>query len=453
MTFAAAGIVVFLTLLNLRGVKESVLLWVPVFFLFVVSYAVRASLMALSRTPVNCPVSSHGVASDVQTDYTQIGLWGLIVVILRAYSLGAGTYTGIEAVSNGVSALREPRVQTGKRTMVYMGTSLALVVGGLMLAYLLFQVEPVDGKTLNAVLFEQMTSSWPPILAQGFRHCGARFVGRPAVHRGANRISGRPARAGQHGGGPLDAHALCLAQRPARDPERRAADGRGGAGGGAVHPAAVSILVVLYSINVFITFTLSQLGMVRHWWLERAREPAWKRKLFINGFGLLLDVAAGVGPGDHHAVGGNPNHQIRHRRRLNRPSCQTEKQRPRRQHDGDTVGAVARGDRAAIINPVGCRQISVGLEDEVACVGPGNNHRITDNLNRRIWHRRWLNRPPPNGRTAVAGGSTMVTLLVPLLVVTGPRNRTQWVVVKSPLVWRMKLPVLGQETITVLPIT
>ncbi len=42
--------------------------------------------------------------------------------MLRAYSLGAGTYTGIEAVSNGLNALREPRVQTGKRTMVYMGS-------------------------------------------------------------------------------------------------------------------------------------------------------------------------------------------------------------------------------------------------------------------------------------------------------------------------------------------
>ena len=52
--------------------------------------------------------------------------------------------------------------------------------------------------------------------------------------------------------------------------------------------AAVSILVVLYSINVFITFSLSQLGMVRHWWTDHANTPAWKRKLCINGFGLLL---------------------------------------------------------------------------------------------------------------------------------------------------------------------
>lgn len=45
---------------------------------------------------------------------------------------------------------------------------------------------------------------------------------------------------------------------------------------------------MLYSINVFITFSLSQLGMVRHWWLNRGTEPKWKSKLFINGLGLML---------------------------------------------------------------------------------------------------------------------------------------------------------------------
>ena len=48
------------------------------------------------------------------------------------------------------------------------------------------------------------------------------------------------------------------------------------------------MLVVLYSINVFITFSLSQLGMVRHWWQDRANTPRWQKKMFVNGFGLLL---------------------------------------------------------------------------------------------------------------------------------------------------------------------
>jgi K+ transporter len=51
---------------------------------------------------------------------------------------------------------------------------------------------------------------------------------------------------------------------------------------------SVDTLVVLYSINVFITFSLSQLGMVRHWWLHRNTELRWKRKLAINGIGFIV---------------------------------------------------------------------------------------------------------------------------------------------------------------------
>ena len=161
------GIIVFLTLLNLRGAKESVMLWVPIFFVFVFTY-VFAIVWAVAAHFGDLPGIAHGVVTDVRTDSSEVGWFGLIVVLLRAYSLGAGTYTGIEAVSNGLNTLREPRVQTGKRTMIYMGASLSFVVGGLLLAYLLYQVTPVDGKTLNAVLFEKITATWPASLSHGF---------------------------------------------------------------------------------------------------------------------------------------------------------------------------------------------------------------------------------------------------------------------------------------------
>ena len=61
--------------------------------------------------------------------------------MLRAYSMGAGTYTGIEAVSNGLPILREPRVQTGKRTMLYMAVSLAFTVVRPDAGYLLYARE------------------------------------------------------------------------------------------------------------------------------------------------------------------------------------------------------------------------------------------------------------------------------------------------------------------------
>ena len=62
---------------------------------------------------------------------------GVALVFMRAFSLGGGTFTGIEAVSNGLAIMREPRVRTAKRTMLLMATSLAITASGILLAYLL----------------------------------------------------------------------------------------------------------------------------------------------------------------------------------------------------------------------------------------------------------------------------------------------------------------------------
>ena len=286
------GIVVFLTLLNLRGVKESVVLWVPVFFLFVATYTF-AIVWAVSAHFGDLPGIAHGVAADVRADCAEVGLFGFIALVLRAYSLGAGTYTGIEAVSNGLNTLREPRVQTGKRTMVYMAASLSFVVGGLLLAYLLYHVEHVEGKTLNAVLFEKITAAWPPLLSHG-------FVIAAMASSGALLVIA--AQTGFFGGPRVLANMAVDRWMPTRFAtlsDRLVTQNgvllMGLAAFLVIFIAAlfakgglVNLLVVLYSINVFITFSLSQLGMVRHWWLERALEPKWKTKIFINGIGLLL---------------------------------------------------------------------------------------------------------------------------------------------------------------------
>ena len=99
------------------------------------------------------------VAATVREDAARrgstLGAFGTLALLLRAFSLGGGTYTGIEAVSNGLQILREPRVQTGRRTMTYMAVSLALTAGGLILCYLLAGVTRVPGQTLNAVLDEE----------------------------------------------------------------------------------------------------------------------------------------------------------------------------------------------------------------------------------------------------------------------------------------------------------
>jgi K+ transporter len=162
------------------------------------------------------------------------------------------------------------------------------VVGGLLLAYLLYHVTPAPGKTLNAVLFEKITAAWPPAASRG-------FVIAAMASSGALLLIA--AQTGFFGGPRVLANMAVDRWMPTRFAtlSDRLVTQNGVLMMGAAAfvllfftAASVDMLVVLYSINVFITFSLSQLGMVRHWWIERHKEPQWGRKIFINGIGLVL---------------------------------------------------------------------------------------------------------------------------------------------------------------------
>jgi amino acid transporter len=286
LPFACLG-VGFLTLLNLRGVKESVMLWVPVFFVFVGTHA-AAILIGIFSHAGDLPGIAQRTVQDVNAAHTELGWLGLLALLLKAYSMGAGTYTGIEAVSNGLPILREPRAETGKRTMTYMGVSLAVTVFGLLLAYLLYAVTPETGKTLNTVLFERITANWPGesgkwftsismlsatallfIAAQAGFLDGPRVLANMALDRWfPAKFATLSDRFVTQNGVLLMGGAALLAMLATK--------------------GAVALLIVLYSINVFITFSLTQFGMVRHWWQNRHVAADWKRKFFVNGLGLLL---------------------------------------------------------------------------------------------------------------------------------------------------------------------
>jgi len=277
----------FLTLLNLRGVKESVLLCMPIFFVFLATHAIGLTFAVFTHLS-DFPAIAADTGRDLSVAQSQLGWLGLFMLMVRAYSMGAGTYTGIEAVSNGLPILREPRVATGKRTMLYMGVSLGLTVGGLLISYLLYRVEPETGKTLNAVLFDKITEYWPPAFGKGFMFCT--MVSAAALLLIA-------AQTGFLGGPRILANMATDRWVPTRFASLSdrfvAQNGILLMGGAAllvllITRGSIGLLVVLYSINVFITFTLSQLGMVRHWLRNRADADGWKHKIVINGVGFGL---------------------------------------------------------------------------------------------------------------------------------------------------------------------
>src|SRR5207245_11536710 len=88
-------------------------------------------------------------AQALQAPPIGLGLAGMMALFVRAYALGGGTYTGIEAVSNGLSIMREPKVQTGKRTMALMAVSLAVTTGRPIFACSLVTAPPASRRALN----------------------------------------------------------------------------------------------------------------------------------------------------------------------------------------------------------------------------------------------------------------------------------------------------------------
>jgi amino acid transporter len=283
----ACLLTVILIILNIRGVKESITVMAPIFMVFVASHLLMLTYGIMAHTDKFAPLANN-VQTGFSHDISSIGIFGILLLFVRAYSLGGGTYTGIEAVSNGLQIMREPRVQTGKRTMIYMATSLAFTAGILFLCYSLSGVKPVEGKTLNAVLADGLFGSWPMgnwiafitifsegalllVAAQTGFVDGPRVMANMAVdswlpHRFASLSVRLTMRNGIILMG-LASIALLVYTR-----------------------GSVSALVVMYSINVFVTFSLSQLGMSKFFIGKRADDPQWMRHLSVHLVGLVLCV-------------------------------------------------------------------------------------------------------------------------------------------------------------------
>ncbi len=280
--------ILFLVVLNLRGIKESVTLLAPIFLTFVAAHALMIGYGVFKHVPDIGAVAGR-IGADYRNGLATLGLGGMALLFLRAFSMGGGTYTGIEAVSNGLQILREPRVHNGKRTMAYLSASLAVTAGGILVCYLLLGVAPAAGKTLNAVLAGQVFAGWGvgPLLAlitifsegalllvgaqTGFVD-GPRVIGNMAVdywfpHRFAS-LSDRLTM--QNGVLVMGGAALSLLLYS-----------RG----------HIQTLIVKYSINVFLTFSLSQLGMSRFFIRNRKKDPLWKKHLPVHLVGLAVCLA------------------------------------------------------------------------------------------------------------------------------------------------------------------
>jgi amino acid transporter len=286
----AAVLLVVLLILNLRGVKESVSVLAPIFLLFIVTH-VFMILYAIGSRFWGLPRIFQEATLDFNTSVATVGFFPVAFIIMHAYSMGGGTYTGIEAVSNSVSMLREPRVKTGKRTMLLMAVSLAFTAGGILFGYLLTNSQPVAGKTMNAVLLDNLFGGW----IWGGLSVGTGFVVVALISEAALLLVA--AQAGFLAGPRVLANMAADSWMPRRFSQLsdRLVSQNGVLLMGVAALATliytkgnITTLVIMYSINVFITFTLTELGMSKHWIVDRLKVPNWKRLLFIHGTGLVM---------------------------------------------------------------------------------------------------------------------------------------------------------------------
>ncbi|MCE3268151.1 MAG: amino acid transporter [Burkholderiales bacterium] len=279
------AMIMLLIILNLRGMKESIRVLIPLFIGFLLTHLFIITAGMLHHGPAILHLVSNG-NKEMNLMSGSIGIFASMALLLKAYSLGGGTYTGLEAVSNNVSMLAEPRVRTGKLTMLYMAISLSLTAGGIIVLYILWHATPEPGKTLNGVVFAKIIHTmgigfWllPLILffEAGLLFAGANtgFLGCPAVMANMAVDKWLP--------------------RQFRELSSRLVTQNGILISGIAAililiwaHGQVSTLVILYSINVFLTFSMSLLGLSVYWIKSRKTKSNWLRRLFISLLGFTL---------------------------------------------------------------------------------------------------------------------------------------------------------------------
>lgn len=285
--------VIILATLNLRGMKESIKFLMPIFLGFIVThfFLIIYGIIAHHSGITELMPRAINETSELKSS---AGLFFVISLFLKAFSMGGGTYTGLEAVSNNVHSLAEPRVKTAKLTMFIVAVSLAFMAAGIIMLYLLWDVVKIEGQTLNATVFYTITENWniggfevgaavvPIVLAleAGLLIVAANsgFLAGPSVVANMASDEWMPKSFSSLSSRLVVKNGILFMAISAIVTLIIT--------GGSVH-----ILVVLYSINVFITFSMSLLGLTIYWFRNRRRKPHWKSKLIVAVIGFVVCFA------------------------------------------------------------------------------------------------------------------------------------------------------------------
>ncbi len=256
------GLILLISLANLRGIKESGRLFAVPTYVYIFSVSALV-LYGLYRTLVVDDISPIVPGNDFIGDNLAGGTLG-IFILLKGFSSGAVALTGVEAISNGVPAFRRPESKNAATTLMWMGLILGtLFIGVSVLAH---QLRPYPCERPDGVLADRRGG-----VRERHGHVRAAPVrdGGDPHARGEHRVRGLPAPLVDHRPRRLPAAPAREPRRPTRVLERRA---RLAVAAGILIVAfggLTNALIPLYAVGVFLSFTLSQAGMVRHHQKER----------------------------------------------------------------------------------------------------------------------------------------------------------------------------------------
>ncbi len=264
--------VAFLTWANLRGVRESATLFsVPTYAFVILVLALIASGLGRSLTGgLQAPPAPEPAALAPLT----------VFLVLRAFASGTTALTGIEAISNGVPAFKPPEPQNAGKTLIAMAGLLAFMFLGITFLAGALGIQPSSQETVVSQIGRQVFGEGLPYLALQAATALVLFLAANTPFAGFPRLSAILARDGHlphqlanlgdrlvYGNGMIALSVLASILIVAF--------------GGRTHG-----LIPLYAVGVFLAFTLSQAGMIRHWQTEGGSR--WRAKATVNGVGATV---------------------------------------------------------------------------------------------------------------------------------------------------------------------
>ena len=266
---------------NLRGVRESGRIFAMPTYLFigaVLLMLVVGAFQMLFGQPLQPPASSAGTSSVVE------GL--TLFLLLRAFAAGCTALTGVEVISNGVSAFKKPEPKNAALTMIGMAAILGTLFIGISTMAYYYGVFPKEDETVvsqiaratfgTGVLYYLVQASTMMILILA---ANSSFAGFPRLASILARDGYMPHQMSGMGDRLVFSNGIIIL---------------------GVFSCFLIVffrgdthaLIPLYAVGVFLSFTLSQAGMVRRW-IEK-KGPHWRKKLFVNGVGAVTTAVATV---------------------------------------------------------------------------------------------------------------------------------------------------------------